>query len=466
MTKYYFVGIKGIAMAALSIIAKERGDLVGGSDIPEAFPSDSELKQHGIAVDAGFKTAAVESFSPQTVIYTGAHGGMDNPQVQWAVAHGIPAVAHGRALGDFMKPYRQVSVSGCHGKTTTSAMIAFLCTKAGTDASYAVGTGEINGLGSAGHAGRGEWFIAEADEYLTDPGHDLTPRFLWQHPELLLITNIDYDHPDAYSDISQVQDAYRKFIGNRTQDGWVIANGDDQNSKEVLPATRCIRIGTANTNDYAITDIKVSDQSISFELHGENGIIPLQISVPGLHNVYNAAFASVAAHRMGVPWSIIRDGLVRFTGSKRRFELIENARGMAFYDDYAHHPIEISSTLSAAKGWFPGRRIICVFQPHTYSRTHSLMADFSVCFSDADIILITDIYASARERNDLGFSGSILADAVSKHHPEVHYAKTPGMVSEILRKICDSGDVILFMGAGDIYTWSRDVVVRLAEGRI
>ncbi|MBI3342632.1 UDP-N-acetylmuramate:L-alanyl-gamma-D-glutamyl-meso-diaminopimelate ligase, partial [Candidatus Gottesmanbacteria bacterium] len=206
--RIYFVGIKGVAMAALAIWAKESGKLVAGSDVGEEFPTDEELKKAEIPVHEGFDEAHLAAFKPDLVIYTGAHGGRDNLQVQEAIKRGVASVPHGKALGMVMEGKRQISVAGSHGKTTTSAMIATILTEAKLDPSYAIGCGSIKGLGAAGHAGKGEWFVAEADEYVTDPGHDRTPRFLWQKPEVLVVTNIDYDHPDVYQDLSAVQQAF------------------------------------------------------------------------------------------------------------------------------------------------------------------------------------------------------------------------------------------------------------------
>src|SRR3990167_9235549 len=182
--RIYFVGIKGVAMAALAIWAKEAGKIAAGSDVGDEFPTDEELKKAGIALHEGFEKKDLAAFQPDLVIYTGAHGGRDNLQVQEAIKLGIPVLPHGKALGMVMEGKRQISVAGSHGKTTTSAIIATILTEAGLDPSYAIGCGSIRGLGAAGHAGKGDWFVAEADEYVTDPGHDARSRFLWQKPEV------------------------------------------------------------------------------------------------------------------------------------------------------------------------------------------------------------------------------------------------------------------------------------------
>jgi len=199
----HFVGIKGIAMASLAVWAKEAGKLITGTDIEEHFPSDEVLSKAGISVDVGFDEKHIDTHKPDLVIYTGAHGGRDNEEVIEAQKRNIPVLPHGKALGQVMEGKRQITVAGSHGKTTVTAMIAMILAKAGLDPSYAIGSGMISGLGLPGHFGRGEWFVAEGDEYVTDPGHDQTPRFLWQKPEILVITNIDLDHPDVLIQLPQ-----------------------------------------------------------------------------------------------------------------------------------------------------------------------------------------------------------------------------------------------------------------------
>ena len=420
--RIYFVGIKGVAMAALAIWAKEAGKIVAGSDVAEEFPTDEELKKAEIDVHEGFEEAHLVAFKPDFVVYTGAHGGRENPQVVYAKEHDIPSLPHGQALGLAMNGKRQISVAGSHGKTTTSAMIATILAETGLDPSYAIGCGSIRGLGAAGHAGKGDWFVAEADEYVTDPGHDLTPRFLWLKPEVLAVTNIDYDHPDAYPDLPAVQKA---FIALQKQSTVTFISAEDEASSVLKKAGNVVTFG------------------LSEKLN------TLKLQIPGRHNMLNAAAAAAVCEHIGIEWEVIKQGLERFGGTKRRFEKLGEFRGALIYDDYAHHPKEIEVTIAAFRDKFPKRRLVVVFQPHTYSRTKALLRDFAQAIGKADISLVTDIYASAREtQKEEGLAWKLGGV----------YTPTKKDVSGWLAKECKTDDVVVFMGAGDIYKWARDLI--------
>lgn len=428
MKHIHFVGIKGIAMAALAVYCKERGIKVTGSDIDEEFPSDEVLKAISVSPDLGFDPANIlKDGKPDLVIYTGAHKGRDNAEVACAVRLGIPVLPHGKALGKFMEGHRQISVAGCHGKTTTTAMIASILIYAGLDPSYAIGSGMVAGLGLPGHSGKGECFIAEADEYITEPGYDATPRFLWQNPEILVITNIDFDHPDAYGSMTEVKEAYSKLVNQVPNNGLLIISKHDENSRDVSYGN--------------IERIDVNPQ--------------LSLSVPGKHNALNAAMAATVARHVGVSWEVIKHALKNFGGAKRRFEFVGSVGRVSIYDDYAHHPKEISSTLTAAREWFGKQRIIVVFQPHTYSRTNSLLKEFSEAFADGDVVILTDIYASARETKPEAPVLKHLVELTRKHVKNLYYVKDYDACVEFLKKEKRVGDIIITMGAGDIYGWGR-----------
>jgi len=428
LKRIHFVGIKGIAMAALAVWAKEAGYNVTGSDVRDEFPSDDVLKKAHIPVRQFGKIPLCD-----LVIYTGAHNGCDNPEVRQAMQKDIPVLAHWIALGEVMQPYRQISVAGSHGKTTTSAMVATILSSAGYNPSWAIGCGEIRGLGLSGHFGRGNIFVAEADEYVTDPGHDMTPRFLWQKPDILMITNIEYDHPDAYASLKDVQAAF-SALQSRAQ-------------------------MTIMLKDFQIQHIRFSHERTFFSLAFRGMYLgEFTLKVPGRHNVKNAGLAITACMELGVSHEKIVQGLLAFGGTKRRFELVGDVGKAMVYDDYAHHPTEIRATLAAAREWYPKNRMIAVFQPHTYSRTKALMSDFSNAFTDANIVILSDIYASARENDTLGISGKTLMEETAQHHLHVFYAPNYTSVEKFLSKTMQPEDVIIFMGAGDIYGWSRKFI--------
>lgn len=461
--RIHFVGIKGIAMAALAVWAKEAGFRVSGSDIAEEFPSDDVLKRAKITVLPGFDTLHIKKMKPDLVIFTGAHEGRENVEVKEAILQSIQVLPHGKALGEVMAGKRQISVAGSHGKTTTTAMIATILSVAGQHPSYAVGCGEIFGLGLPGHNGDGIWFVAEADEYVTDPHHDQTPRFLWQKPEVLVVTNIDFDHPDVYQSLEDVQRAFLLFqkqqVGLRT----TVVNADDPASKVLREASaEVVTYGYSPRADYRITHVGFGQERTFFRLsEGGSTAGEFTLRVAGKHNAANAAGAAAACRTVGISWEDIREGLLAFGGTKRRFEKVGTCGGTTVYDDYAHHPKEIQATIAAAREWYPKDRIIVVFQPHTYSRTKALFADFARAFDKSDVVVICDIYASAREHETLGVSSVQLVSEIQRLHPHALYAGDYTAVAEYLKKNAKPGDVIICMGAGNIYGWGKKIVTQL-----
>ncbi len=461
--RVYLTGIKGIAMAAFAAYLHDAGVIVGGSDTKEHFPSDSVVKSIGIIPDYAFEPKYVGEFHPDALIYTGAHGGRDNPQVREALRLKIPVFPHGMALGKIMDPYRQICVSGCHGKTTTSAMTAVILRSSGLDPSYAIGCGEIFPIGLPGHKGTGEWFVAESDEYMTDPVFDPTPRFLWQKPDILAVTNIGYDHPDAYKDIHTVKHAFMQLAKRLRGKNKLVYNFDDPENEIWKNHPQAVSVGVSKKAEYQISGIRTVGHKTVFTLKTNGESVQLQLLVPGMHNVHNASIAVGVAHLTGLSLEQISKGLLQFTGTKRRFEKIGHVNGIEFLDDYAHHPDEIIATLTAARQWYPKNRIISVFQPHTYSRTQALLKGFIRAFDASDEVIITGIYASAREnRLQFDISGEILAKEIGKIHTNVHYADDAEAVKYKLRERIKPGDVVIFFGAGDIYTWGRSIVKELS----
>lgn len=463
MRHVHLVGVKGVAMASLAVYLRDLGITVTGSDTKDIFPTDEELKNAGVTLYVGFDKNRYEKEIPDLVIYTGAHKGQDNVEVVAARALNIPTLPHGQALGEFMEGKRQVVVAGSHGKTTTSAMIACIFENAKLYPSYAIGCGAITGLGAAGHAGRGAWFIAEGDEYVTDPNHDDTPRFLWTHPEIVVVTNVDFDHPDVYTDLNAVKQAFQKLVAKMDfQTQCLVVNIDDEPSSFLLSNPFVVTYGFSPRADVHIMHVSQGDGRQFFTLEKKGVAVgEFMIKVAGKHNVLNATAAIIAAEAAGVTFEHIREGLKIFGGTRRRFEYLGEHNGVIIVDDYAHHPAEIQATLQAATQWYAGKRIIAVFQPHTYSRTKMLLTEFSKSFQNADLLILTDIYASAREKDALDISGETLVDETRKYKNDVFYAQTKVDVFTRLDTVCTPMDVILFMGAGDIYTWGREYLERL-----
>lgn len=461
----YLVGVKGVAMTSLAVYLKEKGYEVCGSDVSDVFPTDKILAENKIHVKNGFSEKNIDR-NYDVVVVTGAHGGMTNPEAQQAKKAGLPTYMHGEFLGREMEGKFGISVAGCHGKTTTSSLIAFLLEKSGLKPSFAIGTAYINGLGAGGHSGRGKFFIAEADEYMTCPQTDPTPRFLWQNPKILLLTNIEYDHPDAYKDLNAVKDAYLQFAAKLTSDAVVIACVDDKNVSEILPKIKAqvITYGFSPRADFQISRFHF-EEGVGFMRikHKNVDIGEYMLSIPGKHNMVNALAAIIALEELGVDKITIKKNLVRYTGCKRRFEKIGQIGKVILYDDYAHHPSEIAATLAATKLWYPERRIIVIFQPHTFSRTKVLLGEFARSFQNADTALICDIYPSARETLDSTINSNMLVLAANKYKNNSVYLKNKEEVLSYLSKNLKDGDLVMTMGAGDVYLWHDDLKKLMRE---
>ena len=463
----HFVGIKGVGMAPLAIIAKEAGFKVTGCDVDKAFITDESLKKAGIDVKIGFN--ALHVGDADLVITTGAHGGFDNVENVEAKIQNIPVWTQGEAVGKFMdgeifgRKFKGISVSGSHGKTTTTAMIATVLKVNSMDPSFLVGTGSISSLGSSGHFGKGEYFIAEADEYSTEPKYNKTPKLLWQKPLNAVITNIEFDHPDVYASIDDLKNTFEKFSQNISGEGALIACFDDQETKSLIKnyKKRMITYGFSSAADFYIKKYSLEEDRVYFWVNAKDTLIgQFILNVIGEHNILNALCAIVVSLELGLSAEKIKKGLLAFNGSKRRLEFKGKLNsGAMLYDDYAHHPTEIKSTLTALKKSFPNKKIVCIFQPHTYSRTKSLFEQFIGSFTNADEVILTDIYSSLREKEDLSVSSKKLSDEVSRFKKEVHYiAKLEDVVKYLFQKGYGENFIIITMGAGDVYEIAEDVL--------
>ncbi len=461
----HFVGIKGVGMAPLAIIAKEAGFTVSGCDIADEFITDEPLQKVGITPMVDFSPSHLSGGRAKMVdlvITTGAHGGFDNPEVAFAREKGIPVWTQGEAVGEFMKgelfgrTQIGISVTGSHGKTTTTALLATVLKEAGADPSYVIGTGNVPSLGSSGHFGHGKYFVAEADEYATEPTYDKTPKFLWQHPEIAIFTNIELDHPDLYDSVDAIRKACLQFANKLPQNGTLIAYGGDPQTEKLLKEYTGNRItfGFTDNNDLVVTRISNTvDQTFFWVARHGNTLGEFVLSISGEHNVLNATAVIAAALECGFSIDVIKKGLMRYTGSKRRSEYIgQLASGALLYDDYAHHPTEIKKTLTAFRKRFPKSKLVCIFQPHTYSRTKTLFDQFVTSFSTADTVILSDIYPSLRESSDVTISSKLLVDKIKAIHKDVLFLSVLHDVVEYIKRQQYGKDVVVItMGAGDIY---------------
>jgi len=458
--KIHFVGIKGVGVAPLAIIAKEAGIEVTGSDVSDTFITDNELKKAGITPFVGFEESHI--IDPDLVITTGAHGGLENIEVQCAKEKNIPVLTQGEALGKLQsgeilgKKYLGISVAGSHGKTTTTAIIATILSVNKLDPSFVIGTGEVPSLGASGHFGRGSYFVAEADEYLADVENDRTPKFLYQNPKIILITNIDFDHPDVYDSLDSLKDAFLKFTQKLPQDGSLVICGDGMENRSFISMFGGHKktYGISPDNEYILERISFDKDRMFFWVKsGETILGQFSIGVFGEYNAKNALGAIAVCLELGLSIDQIKKGLSAFKGTKRRAEFIGNLPGGGLlYDDYAHHPLEIKETLSAFRKSFPKHRVITIFQPHMYSRTKTLFNDFVASFDDSDEIIITEIFPSFREPIDKNFSSRLIVeDLKNRGKNATYFLKNSDVVKYISSQNYPPQAVVITMGAGDIY---------------
>ena len=457
----HFTGIKGVGMAALAICAKDLKIKVTGSDTDEVFPTNQALKQRKINWKIGFS----EKNLPKTchlVIYTGAHGGSTNPEVIAAQAKNIPILNYGQALALFTQGKKVIATAGVGGKSTTASMLAAILDSAGLNPSFAVGVGNITNLNTpARFSKKSDLFIVETDEYVADPHTDKTPKFHYLAPHIAIITNIEHDHPDVYPSIRSIYKSFKIFVDKMPKNGFLIVNIDNPHIKEFIQSInrKVITYGFSPQADWQIVKTHTAHKKQFFSIKQNNIPWPdFILHAPGKYNVLNATAAIIAAHQLNVSPEKIQAGVKAYTGTKRRFEFINQVKGIELYDDYAHHPIEIQALLKATKDWLPGKRIFAIFQSHTYSRTKTLLNQFAQSFNQAHKVIINDIFASAREKEDLSINGEILTQAIKKYNSQTFFCPGKTATIKFLKENLVKGDVIFTMGAGNNWLWHKDIL--------
>ena len=463
--KIHFVGIKGVGIAPLAIIAKEAGFDVAGSDIEEAFITDQEINDAGIQIFSGFDSKNIEGVD--LVITTGAHGGFSNPESKSARERGITVISQAEALSKFMdgsffgKDFFGIAVSGSHGKTTTAAIISTVLKENSLDPSYSIGTGNIPSLGKSGHFGRGKYFVGEEDEYVVDVDSDTRPKLLLLRPKVIIVTNVDYDHPDVYPSISELSAVFLEFANKLGEDGLLIACGDSIYDKKLLKdfGGRKISFGMSRTNDFYIEKVSMNEDQMFFWVRSNETLLgEFSMRVFGEHNAVNALSAIALGLEIGLSLDQIKKGLAVYKGSKRRSEYIGKTSGSALvYDDYAHHPQEIKRTLEAFKTSFPKKKIVAIFQPHMHSRTKKLLEQFISSFESADEVIITEIFSSFREKRDPKFSAKQIAEPI--RNKAVFISSLSDVIKYADEKNYSSDTVIITMGAGDVYKIGSEITV-------
>jgi UDP-N-acetylmuramate--alanine ligase len=435
------MGIGGISMSGLAEVLLERGFKITGSDM-KASPITEKLEHHGASIVYGQKAENITD-DIDLVVYTAAiHP--DNPEFQAVVQKGIPHMDRAELLGQMMSNYaNSIAVSGTHGKTTTTSMLSLIMLEGSCDPTISVG-GILKDIDGNIRVGRSQNFITEACEY--------TNSFLKFNPRIELILNVDADHLDFFKDIDDIRHSFRLFAEKLDENGILIINSAIPNMDfftEGLPC-KTISYGLNGSESYTAKNIVFDEYACgSYDLFidGEKAE-HIALSVTGLHNVSNSLAAIAAAREIGVSLEHIKAGLLKFKGTDRRFEYKGQVNGVTVIDDYAHHPTEIEATLTAAKN-YPHRKIWCVFQPHTYTRTKALLKEFAKALSLADHVVLADIYA-AREVDTGEIHSRDLQAEIQKYGIEADYFSSFEEIEKFLLKNCTHGDLLITMGAGDV----------------
>jgi UDP-N-acetylmuramate--alanine ligase len=451
----YFVGIKGVGMTALAVLLAQAGVKVSGADTTESFVTDAQLAAVGIEVQP-FENAALGD--AKIVVYSGAHKGFSQPLVVEARSRGLVCLTHAQAIGLLSQEKETIGVCGVGGKSTVSALLSHILSEAGRSPSYAVGVGTIPNLGSSGRwQSETSEFVVEADEYVADPLHDITPRFLYLRPTHAIATSLRFDHPDVYQSLQDTKQAFRSFFSLLPEVGFLVLNGDDSGLLESaveLPA-QVITVGENEGNDVRITFLPPRSGKGGVQLLAPglecNGW-ELNMSIPGEHNLRNAAFAAVLCSVLGVEEEVVVRAVSTFLSTPRRFEYRgKNSQGAQFYDDYAHHPHELKAVSEALTSWFAPSNLVLAFQPHTYSRTKALQSEFVDVLAEfpGEVILLP-IFASARESDDPSVNSQQLVEEILAKGGKARLAKTPAELVEYFQAL-PNNTVAMTAGAGDIY---------------
>jgi len=453
--KIYFIGIKGVAMSGLAVICQQKGMKVFGSDISEKFITDKILSQHQIEVFEEFSADNLAS-QPDLVV-VGASWGDDNIEVKEAKKKKIAIITDSQLRGILSREKKTIAVTGVHGKTTTTALIAYLFTQAGLEPSFLIGTGNIPDLNKNGNWAAGKHFIVEGDEYVRS-FKDKTPKFLDLNPAVSIITSLEWEHVDVYQDLQAMEQAFAKLVQKTTD--LVVACGDWPSIKKIVSGnkTKTITYGLEPGNFWQAYDLSQEFDQTIFKVRREGvDLDEFKIRLFGRHNVLNALAAIIVGLNEGIELEKIRTILPNFKGAERRFDVSER-NGVTFIDDYGHHPTEIQVTLKAVRHRYPHQEIWCVFQPHMASRTKALLAEFAQSFSDVNQVIFADIFASAREKAK-DITSKDLAEETRKYHTAVIYVGDLNQTLNYLKDKIKPGIVLVTMGAGDVYR-IRDKLVQ------
>jgi UDP-N-acetylmuramate--alanine ligase len=451
--RVHLVGIGGAGMSGIARLLVARGVEVSGSDLKDG-PALPALRREGATVDVGHDGALVDE--ADAVIVSTAIG-PENPEVLEARSRGIPILARAQVLAALSRERRTVAVAGTHGKTTTTSMVAVILERAGLDPTYVIG-GDLNESGSNARSGKGELFVAEADES--------DGSFLLMSPEIAVVTNVEEDHLDFFSGQGDIEAAFAAFCRRATS---VVACGDDPGVRRVLgeAGISAMTYGESAENDVRVDLVEIRPEGSRGVVRWADATQAITLPLPGRHHILNATAALVVARQLGVETPAAAAALETFRGVRRRYERRGTIGGALFVDDYAHHPTEIAATLASARAAVPagdGRgRIVAVFQPHRYSRTAAMWRELGWSLRHADVAVVTDVYA-AGERPVPGITGKLVVDALAEAAPgkRIVYLPHRADLAPFLAREVRPGDLVLTLGAGDVTMVSDEMLARVA----
>jgi len=469
---FYLMGIKGVAMTSIAQILLDFGKKVSGCDVEENFVTQKQLQRLGLQDKIKLSFAHQLAADVDCLIYTSAHGGPANPLVKQAQEKNIACISQAEALAYFFNKKQGIAICGVGGKSTVSAMLSWIFFKLNQDVSFSVGVGDIIGLGKTGQlTPESKFFIAEADEYVTDPqaldrGEEIEPRFAFMQPYITVCTNLEYDHPDVYPDFTATKCTFAQFFSQIQSGGHLIFNACNKPLQELIQQNQSslaekniqtFSFGEKNGADLQLIENRVEDQQNIGIFQYQKQKYTLKLQVPGKFNLFNALAALAAALTAGIKIEAAIQALASFQSTMRRFELVGEKNGVIYLDDYAHHPHEIVKTVQAFADWYPDKKRYIAFQPHTYSRTKQLFTEFVQALADSqkqlEQIILLDIFASAREKYDASVSSDMLVTAVKEKFPtaKIINLKTIKSLADFSTNQLQAGDALLTMGAGDIY---------------
>jgi UDP-N-acetylmuramate--alanine ligase len=446
--KVHFVGIGGSGMSALAHVLHGRGESVTGSD-QEATPYVRALQEAGVNISIGHNAKNVTGAD---LVVSSSAIPESNVELQVAVDVGIPVKRRQEFLDELTRDYETVAIAGTHGKTTTTGMVAWILDQAGFDPSFVVG-GLLPDFGANGKAGKGSYFVIEADEY--------DNAFLGLHPAIAVVTNVEHDHPDFFPTYEDVVNAFQTFVG-QVKEKLIICADDPGAFSLSYKGVERITYGFEPSAHWRAEELRANAAGgMDFLLIKGEGLLGLvRTRLPGEHNVSNALAAFAVADALQIPFAISRDAMTKFHGAGQRFEILGVVNDIAIIDDYAHHPTEIRATLSTSKLRYPQAEIWAVFQPHTYSRIKTLLAAYRTAFGDADHVIVTEVFG-AREEADGVISGEFVANEID--HVDVRFIGDFNEIAEELARNVRVGDVVVTMSAGDANQVGRNLL-KILEG--